>query len=245
MNTDRMDTSAVYGLFEELKQSLTEMASSLKGRSEQQTIDLSKIEELFGRMNTLSKQEVFSPEQIRVLEEILPKSVVAGLEVAFEKLDGWDAEKKETLQAIEAKIDEMGKESRTVIRKEHILSLDFKNSKTVITLCCMGLAILFSLLGNFWQMRHWQMRQNSQLSDNDLKYRHIKMYGEANQEKLMGLETLFTYERDEEQIALIREQVETYERLVKEQAEKTERARLNTSQANKLQKQVESIKQRK
>lgn len=48
-------------------------------------------------MNTLSKQEVFSPEQIRVLEEILTKSVVAGLEIAFEKLDGWDSEKKETL----------------------------------------------------------------------------------------------------------------------------------------------------
>lgn len=240
MNTDRMDTSAVYGLFEELKQSLTEMASSLKGRSEPQTIDLSKIEELFGKMNTLSKQEVFSPEQIRVLEEILTKSVVTGLEVAFEKLDGWGSEKKETLQAIEAKIDEVGKEGRTVIRKEHVFSLDFKNSKMVITLCCMGLVLLFSLVGNFWQMR-----QNGQLSDNDLKYRHIKMYGEANQEKLMDLETVFTYQRDEEQIALIREQVETYERLVKEQAEKTERARLNTSQANELQKQAEFIKQRK
>ena len=114
-----MDTSAVYGLFEELKQSLTDMAFSLEGRSEQQTIDLSKIEELLWKMNTLSKQEVFSPEQIRVLEEILTKSVVAGLEVAFEKLDGWGSEKKETLQAIEAKIDEMGKESRNVIRKEH------------------------------------------------------------------------------------------------------------------------------
>ena len=55
MNTDRMDTSTVYGLFEELKQSLTEMPTSLKGRSEQQTIDLTKIEELFGRMNTLSE----------------------------------------------------------------------------------------------------------------------------------------------------------------------------------------------
>lgn len=241
MNTDRMDTSAVYGLFEELKQSLTEMTASLKGRSEQQTIDLSRIEELWGKMNTLSKQEVFSPEQIRVLEEILTKSVVTGLETAFEKLDEWDAERRETLQAIEAKIDEMGKESRTVIRKEHVFSLDFKNSKTVITLCCMGLVLLFSLVGNFWQMR-----QNSQLSDNDLKYRHIKMYGEANQEKLMDdLETVFTYQRDEEQIALIREQVETYERLVKEQAEKTERARLNTSQANELHKQAESIKQRK
>ena len=166
MNTDRMDTSAVYGLFEELKQSLTEMTTSLKGRSEQQTIDLSKIEELFGKMNTLSKQEVFSPEQIRVLEEILTKSVVAGLEIAFEKLAGWDSKKKETLQAIEAKIDEMGKESRTVIRKEHIFSLDFKNSKTAITLCSMGFVLLFSLVGNFWQMR-----QNGQLSDNDLKYR--------------------------------------------------------------------------
>lgn len=78
-----------------------------------------------------------------------------------------------------------------------------------------------------------------------MKYRHIKMYGEANQEKLMDLETVFTYQRDEEQIALIREQVETYERLVKEQAEKTERARLNTSQANELQKQAEVIKQPK
>lgn len=240
MYTDRIDTSAVYGLFEELKQSLMEMASFIKGRSEQQTTDLSKIEELFERMNTLSKQEVFSPEQIRVLEEILTKSVVAGLEVAFEKLDGWDSEKKETLQAIEAKIDEMGKESRTVIRKEYVFSLDFKNSKTAITLCSMGLVLLFSLVGNFWQMR-----QNGQLSDNDLKYRYIKMYGEVNQEKLMDLETLFTYERDEEQITLIREQVETYERLVKEQAEKTERVRLNTSQANELQKQAESIKQRK
>lgn len=134
----------------------------------------------------------------------------------------------------------MGKENRTVIRKEHVFSLDFKNSKTVITLCCMGLVILFSLIGNFWQIR-----QNSQLSDNDLKYRYIKMYGEANQEKLMDLETVFTYQRDEEQIALIREQVETYERLVKEQVEKTERAHLNTSQANELHKQAESIKQRK
>lgn len=240
MYTDRMDTSAVYGLFEELKQSLTEMTASLKGRSEQQTIDLSRIEELLYKMNTLSKQEVFSSEQIRVLEEILTKSVVAGMEIVFEKQDGWDAEKKETLQAIEAKIDEMGKESRTVIRKEHVFSLDFKNSKTVITLCCMGLVHSFSLVGNFWQMR-----QNSQLSDNDLKYRHIKMYGEANQEKLMDLETVFTYQRDEKQIALIREQVKTYERLVKEQAEKTERARLNTSQANELQKQAEFIKQRK
>ena len=79
----------------------------------------------------------------------------------------------------------------------------------------MGFVILFSLVENFWQIR-----QNSQLPDNDLKkYRCIKMYGEIDRERLMDLETLFTYERNEEQVALIREQAETYERLVKEQAE--------------------------
>lgn len=45
------------------------------------------------------------------------------------------------------------------------------------------------------------------------------MYGEVDRERLMDLETLFTYERNEEQVALIREQAETYERLVKEQVE--------------------------
>lgn len=105
----------------------------------------------------------------------------------------------------------------------------------------MGFVILFLLVGNFWQIR-----QNSQLPDNDLKkYRCIKMYGEVDRERLMDLETLFTYERNEEQVALMREQAETYERLVKEQAEKTERARMNTSQANELHKQAEFIKQRK
>ncbi len=79
----------------------------------------------------------------------------------------------------------------------------------------MGFVILFSLVGNFWQIR-----QNSQLPDNDLKKcRCIKMYGEVDRERLMDLETLFTYERNEEQVTLIREQAETYERLVKEQAE--------------------------
>ncbi len=61
MNTDRMDISAVYGLFEELTQSLTEMAYFLKGRSEQQTIDLSKIEELLGEDEyTFKTRGIFS-----------------------------------------------------------------------------------------------------------------------------------------------------------------------------------------
>lgn len=85
---------------------------------------------------------------------------------------------------------------------------------------------------------------NDRLSDNDLKYRYINMQGEANQETLLKLETVFTYNRNKDSIFTIRKQVETYERLVKEQAEKIERARLNALEAEQLQKEVESVKSR-
>lgn len=71
------------------------------------------------------------------------------------------------------------------------------------------------------------------------------MQGEANPENLLKLETVFTYNRNNDSIAVIRKRVETYERLVKEQAEKIERARLNAKEAERLEKEVESVKSRK
>ena len=71
------------------------------------------------------------------------------------------------------------------------------------------------------------------------------MQGETNPENLLKLETVFTYNRNKDSIAVIRKRVETYERLVKEQAEKIERARLNASEAERLEREVESVKNRK
>lgn len=178
--------------------------------------------------------------EIRILEEILTKSVVAGMEAAFDKLDGWASERKEARQALRAKADEMSKESRAVIRKECVFSLGFENSRIVVTLSRLGLVLLLSLAGNFWQMR-----QNSQLPGNDLIYCHVRMCGEANREKTMDMEIFFTYERGEEEIILIRGRAEAHKRLVKEPEEKVERVCLSISRAYESQNQVESIKQRK
>jgi hypothetical protein len=71
------------------------------------------------------------------------------------------------------------------------------------------------------------------------------MQGEANPENLLKLETFFTYNRNKDSIAVIRKRVETYERLVKEQAEKIERARLNAKEAERLEREVESMKKKK
>lgn len=52
------------------------------------------------------------------------------------------------------------------------------------------------------------------------------MYGEVSSENLLKLESIFTYNQDKKKISIIRKQVEKYEELVKEQAEKMERKRL-------------------
>jgi hypothetical protein len=112
--------------------------------------------------------------------------------------------------------------------------------KAAITMIAMGLIILFSATGNVWQSTRY-----SQLKDNDLKYRYINMQGEANPENLLKLETVFTYNRNKDSITVIRKWVETYEHLVKEQAEKIERARLNAKEAERLEREAESVKSRK
>ncbi|KAA6303956.1 hypothetical protein EZS27_044403 [termite gut metagenome] len=82
----------------------------------------------------------------------------------------------------------------------------------------------------------------SQYKDNDLKYRYIKMQGQATEENIYRLEKPFRYN---DNIKIIRKQVDKYEELVREQAEQVERAKRNSEEAEKLQLEVESLKVRK
>ena len=111
------------------------------------------------------------------------------------------------------------------IRKEHVFIMDFRRSKTAITITTLVLVILLSWTGNIWQLRN-----NNQLKDNDLKYRYIKMEGKASSQDLLRLETIFNYARNRDSISVIREQVGNYEWLVKEQAEKIEQVKFKKSQ---------------
>ncbi len=88
----------------------------------------------------------------------------------------------------------------------------------------------------------YQLDQIRASRDNDLKYRYVKMRDGATAGEIKTLETVFTYDRNPDSIQLIRRQVIQYERLVKEQAEKTERARLNASETERLRKEIETVK---
>jgi 3-methyladenine DNA glycosylase Tag len=68
------------------------------------------------------------------------------------------------------------------------------------------------------------------------------MQGQATENNIYRLERQFEYQ---DSITIVRKQVEKYERLVKEQAEKVERARQNADEAEKLQRKVESFRKGK
>ena len=50
---------------------------------------------------------------------------------------------------------------------------------------------------------------------NDLKYRYIKMKGDASAEQIATLEDIFELNRDNQKIEQMREDVETYEEAVR------------------------------
>lgn len=77
--------------------------------------------------------------------------------------------------------------------------------------------------------------------DNDLKYRYIKMKGEASPERIAELEEIFELHRDNGKIQLIRKQIETFENVVRQKALYDEQVRLNEQAAEYCKQQLQRI----
>ncbi len=85
-------------------------------------------------------------------------------------------------------------------------------------------------------------KPNQNRIDNDLKYRYIKMKGDASAEQIATLEEIFELNRNNEAIEQMREDVETYEEAVRKQAALAEQARLKEQAAKEQESKAKSIK---
>lgn len=85
-------------------------------------------------------------------------------------------------------------------------------------------------------------KPNQDRIDNDLKYRYIKMKGDASAEQIATLEDIFELNRDNQKIEQMREDVENYEEAVRKQAALTEQARLKEQAAKEQESKAKSIK---
>ena len=85
-------------------------------------------------------------------------------------------------------------------------------------------------------------KPNQNRIDNDLKYRYIKMKGDASAEQIATLEDIFELSRNTEAIEQMREDVETYEEAVRKQVTLAEQARLKEQAAKEQESKAKSIK---
>jgi hypothetical protein len=229
MSTSKMDSSAVYTLFEELKQKID--GRDNRATPINQANSTSDPEELISLIEDLRikiNQPQFTSEQIKVLQINLAQYSAYSLGKVNDSLRKIFTELKAIITPIDEKFNILKSPQNMVIRKEHVLIVDFRNSKAAITIITMGLLILLSIGGNIWQLN-----RNSQFKDNDLKYRYIKSINGINAENLNKLERIFHYQRDNKKIREIRGNVEDYENRIKDNAEKIEIQRLRNSPKNK------------
>ena len=126
-------------------------------------------------------------------------------------------------------------ESGIANAKYHRISID--EPHTLITFVVMAAFIVVLAVALYMAKRPDYDR-----IDNDLKYRYIKMKGDASAEQIATLEGIFELNRDNQKIEQMREDVETYEEAVRKQAALAEQARLKEQAAKEQESKAKSIK---
>ena len=180
---------------------------------------------------------------ITMLEEI--KSGIKNQkqpQIDLSKIESLTDEMKSSITTTNAYISQLGdvmEQARQPVLHERKITIDIVSKE--ITFLLIGMGLLITLLGS---ALYFTTRPNPERTDNDLKYRYIKMKGEATPGRISELENLFEINRDNAQIKQMKEDVEDYERAVKERVTLEEQNRLRQLEAEKLNNKAEEIKKK-
>lgn len=109
-----------------------------------------------------------------------------------------------------AQLKEVIEEVRKSVIRERRITIDIVAKETVFLF--IGMVVIIAGLSAWLYIA---TRPNYDRIDNDLKYRYIKMKGEATPERISELEDLFEINRNNTKIRQLRKDVEDYERTVK------------------------------
>lgn len=159
----------------------------------------------------------------------------------FSKIESLSEQLESGINAADAteKMESILEEVRKPVIRERRIIIDIVAKETMFLFIGIGLAI--SVLGS---ALYFSARPNYDRIDNDLKYRYIKMKGEASPECISELEDLFEVNRDNAKIRQMSKDVEDYERAVQEKTTLDEQARLRQQEADKLNHEAEKLKKK-
>ncbi|MEG0467870.1 MAG: hypothetical protein RR551_06235 [Mucinivorans sp.] len=138
-----------------------------------------------------------------------------------------------------SQLKEVIEEVRKPVIRERRITIDITSKETLFIF--IGMLIIISGLSAWLYLA---TRPNYDRIGNDLKYRYIKMKGEATPERISELENLFEVNRDNAKIRQMNKDIEDYERAVKAKATLDEQARLRQLEVEKLNREANTIKSR-
>ena len=226
------NNSIIIAMLEEL---LTISKSQRPEQTVNTNVDLTPIKELIENGNRENK------EYYDAKTNKLAGFVVNEFGKISKQIDGikqqeqpdFEGVKQQLAEAID-KMDEI-KVKHNINEKRHSFALYTKESWILLSMIVMILASGASAIYHL-------SRPNVQRDDDALKYRYIKMKGDASAEQIATLEDIFELNRDNQKIEQMREDVETYEEAVRKQAALAEQARLKEQAAKEQETKAKSIK---
>ena len=142
---------------------------------------------------------------------------------------------EQTSEEIKALLKTAGDNAKIRNEHRHTVSIESKGILWTFT----GMFAMVTVLA---VALHAARQPDYNRADNDLKYRYIRMKGEASPENIAGLENLFGLNRDNGKINQMRKDVEAYEEAVHRQAILAEQARLKEQAAREQESKARSIK---
>ena len=144
----------------------------------------------------------------------------------------------ENLRKLTESLIPMIDEAKVIHREnDYNFNLNFNSKLDWFMLTLNTIVIAF-----FASAYYFESQRNKDEEDDSLKYRYIKMKGDASAEQIATLEDIFELNRDNQKIEQMREDVETYEEAVRKQAALAEQARLKEQAAKEQESRAKSIK---
>lgn len=188
-------------------------------------------------MQQINVNEVYTlfEEVKKQLKQIGEKQVSVPAPVPQSKIEIPDLS---VISGLANKLEEVIGEVRKPVKTEHRHIFSLESNKIFFSVIGLSFSFLISLF-----VIHFQREKLLMYKDNELKYRYVKMLGDATPGELNTLENIFENKRDS--VKLIRKEVEKHEKTVLEEAKRLEKARLKEQEAEQLRKEAKEIKENK
>ena len=204
-----------YEMYEDFKETMAKTIKTELSEKNNQSTD-----------NDLSQRV----EQIIHSEQEQQRAIITQLAGRLENIERSNAKTQADIDNLQAAVESIEIPAELPPRiVQHRISLAIESKGVFWTMIGMMTAIVL-----LCTMLYWAAKPNYDRIDNDLKYRYLKMKGEAQPDRIAELEELFELNRDAAKIREMKRDIEEYERTVKRKMQLEEQARLKEREANRL-----------